>query len=194
MRGNGSNQLAAPKSVAYDAFTNMFYVADADNHRIMSYRYGVTSGVLVAGGNDGGSNKNQLNYPYGLYLDKITNSFIVTNCYSHNVVRWNFGASNWTLLGGSDQGISGSTSTLLKCPAHLTLDPMGNIYVADCNNHRIQLFFNGQSIGLTIAGKTGSPGKSSTQLLIPVSVELDNQLNLYVADSYNNRIQKFLRF
>jgi len=192
--GNATNQLSSPRSAAYDASADIYFVADANNHRIMSYAFNVTSGVLVAGGNGAGSNNTQLNIPCGLYFDKITNSFLIANEGSHSVVRWKFGASNWTLLAGSSLGINGVTSTSLNWPGHLTLDPMGNMYVADSMNHRIQLFFNGQSIGITIAGKTGVARKNASLLYVPLSIELDNQLNLYVADAYNNRVQKFLRY
>jgi hypothetical protein len=50
---------------------------------------------------------------------------------------------------------------------------------------------NGQSDGITIAGVSGS---NSTMLNSPFSIALDNQLNLYVADTNNQRIQKFLRY
>jgi DNA-binding beta-propeller fold protein YncE len=48
--------------------------------------------------------------------------------------------------------------------------------------------------GTTIAGVTGQSGISSTKLNQPYSVALDSQLNLYVADTGNNRIQTFLRY
>jgi hypothetical protein len=71
---------------------------------------------------------------------------------------------------------------------------MGNLYVADTGNSRVQLFLVGQTAATTIAGITLSPGSSSVQLNAPYSVRLDNQLNLYVADLTNNRIEKFLRY
>jgi hypothetical protein len=76
----------------------------------------------------------------------------------------------------------------------LTLDPMGNLYVADRDNYRIQFFFAGQSNGITIAGMTEISGNSSTLLNSPKSIALDNQLNLYVSDSNNHRIQMFQRY
>jgi hypothetical protein len=71
---------------------------------------------------------------------------------------------------------------------------MGNVYVADRGNHRIQLFLTDQLVGTTIAGITGLHGPNSTMLDTPFSVALDSQLNLYVADTNNQRIQKFLRY
>ena len=71
---------------------------------------------------------------------------------------------------------------------------MGNVYVADMSNHRMQLFVVGQSDGITIAGVTGISGANSTLLYRPYSVALDNQLNLYVSDTSNHRIQRFSRY
>ena len=47
---------------------------------------------------------------------------------------------------------------------------------------------------MTIAGITGILGANASLLNNPVSVVLDTQLNLYVSDTVNHRIQKFMRF
>jgi DNA-binding beta-propeller fold protein YncE len=70
---------------------------------------------------------------------------------------------------------------------------MGNVYVADTGNNRIQFFLAGQLNGTTIAG-TGSAGFTSDMLHGPYFVKLDNQLNVYVADYYNYRVQEFVRY
>jgi hypothetical protein len=48
--------------------------------------------------------------------------------------------------------------------------------------------------GTTIAGISSELSDNSTTLYYPVSMILDNQLNLYVTDSFNQRIQQFLRY
>ena len=160
----------------------------------MSYASGASSGTVVAGGNGAGANNTQLNAPTGLYFESSTNSLLIANFGAHNIVRWVLGASSWTLVVGSINGVNGSSSTLLTYPTGVTLDSMGNLYVTDYGNHRIQLFLAGQTNGSTIAGVTGTLGAASNQLYYPYSVVLDNQLNLYVADSYNHRIQNFQRY
>ena len=66
------------------------------------------------------------------------------------------------------------------------LDPMGNV------NHRVQFFLAGQSNATTITGVRGVTGTSANLLNSPDSLAFDSQLNIYVVDPYNLRIQKFL--
>lgn len=160
----------------------------------MQYTLNSNVGTVVAGGNGAGTSTTQLNNPRGLYFDSSTNSLLIANPGANNVVRWVIGASSWTLVAGNINGSSGSGSTALYNPWDVTLDPMGNIYVADRYNNRIQLFLAGEMNGTTIAGVTGVSGGSSTEFNGPLSVALDSQLNLYVADSSNNRVQQFIRY
>ena len=71
---------------------------------------------------------------------------------------------------------------------------MGNIYVADRDNRRIQFFSMRQSNGTTVAGITGVTGANASLFNNPVSVVLDTQLNLYVSETTNHRVQKFIRY
>ena len=119
---------------------------------------------------------------------------VLSALYKLNSHRGVLGASDWILVAGDNSGISGNTSTLLFNPRDVTLDPMGNMYVVDRTNHRIQLYMAGESSAQTIAAVTGINGSNATLLNVPRSVEIDNQLNLYVTDEYNHRIQKFIRY
>ncbi|CAF4048940.1 unnamed protein product, partial [Adineta steineri] len=193
--GNATNQFQNPSMIEYVPSMNILYVADTFNHRIMKYFLSnASSGIVVAGGNGQGLSNTQLSRPYGMALDLSTNSLIICNYGAHTVVRWILGANSWTLIAGSASGTGGNSATLLYQPVGVTLDQYGNIYVADAGNHRVQCFLVGQSSGITIAGVTGSPGVSASQLNAPYGLILDNQLNLYVADTSNNRVQKFARY
>ena len=197
--GNGTysiklnNTLHAPYELQRDSNTGTLYIADGYNHRIMRYLSGASSGTQVAGGSTGGIGSTKLMYVWGFYLDLPTNSFIIANAYGSNIVRWCFGESNWTQLAGI-LGVANMTATTLIDPSDVRLDPMGNMYVADYLNHRIQFFWAGESVGTTIAGVTNQTGTNATMLNQPSSLIFDNQLNMYVADWYNHRIQKFLRY
>ncbi|CAF4298141.1 unnamed protein product [Rotaria magnacalcarata] len=191
--GNSFNQLKLPTGVAYDSNFNTLYIADYNNDRVMRYLSGASNGTIAAGGNGFGITNIQLWKPAGLYFDSFSNSLLIVSSNAQTIVQWPLNASNWTLVAGC-AGTSGNNATLLNYPMDVALDPMGNIYVADRNNHRIQLFMNGQTQGITIAGVTSMFGTNDTLLNLPFGVTLDNQLNLYVADTGNHRIQQFLRY
>ncbi|CAF0829287.1 unnamed protein product [Adineta steineri] len=189
--GFTNNTFNWPCAITRDSSTGTLYIADTYNHRIMKYFANASSGTVVAGGNGAGTGITQLYYPYGFTFDSSSNSLLIANYHTNNIVRWVLGASSWTLVIGSPTGLSGSTSTLLNQPVGIALDSMSNIYVADSKNHRIQFFVAGQSNGTTAAGVTGSSGISPSQLNSPYWVIIDNQLNLYVSDHNNNRVQFF---
>lgn len=194
--GNASNQFLTPYNIARDMQTGALYVSDYRNHRVMRYlTTGNNSGDLVAGGTDAGNDTYHLNYPMGISYESTSNSLLIANKQVNNIVRWRIGDNHWTLVVGSINGSSGNSPILFRNPYGFTMDPMGNLYVADSNNQRIQVFFTGQINGSTIAGITGGPiGNNNTQLFGPYGIILDNQLNLIVADTWNNRVQKFLRY
>ena len=160
----------------------------------MGYRSGNTSGFVVAADNGPGLNNTQLNFPISVYFDSLSKSLLISNFANNQIVRWVVGQNHWDIVAGSITGETGNSSILLNGPIGLTLDPMGNLYVADLFNHRIQLFLNDELNATTIAGSTGQLGDNDTLLNLPYAVALDNQLNLYVADNQNHRVQQFLRY
>ena len=192
--GNSSDKLNLPYGITYNSITHGIYISDYNNFRIMYYPAGVLNGTVVAGGNGQGLNNNQLGYQYSVYHDAVTNSLFIAQCSTNNIIQWPLGASNWMLIAGYLTGAISSSSNGFSCPRDINLDPMGNIYVADRDNRRIQFFSIGQSNGTTIAGITGILGANASLLNNPISVVLDTQLNLYVSDTVNHRIQKFMRY
>lgn len=194
MHGSNFDQVKYPYSLDYDFYSNVLFVGDHDNDRIMKYFRNSTSGILVAGGNGRGTNSNQLYAPHAVFFDSLSDSLLIANTGYHNIVWWKLGDSNWTLAAGNINGTSGSTSTSLYSPTNVKLDPMGNMYVVDRHNHRVQFFLVGEKNGTTIAGINTKPGSNATMFSTPISLVLDNQLNLYVTDERNHRVQKFLRY
>ncbi|CAF4875588.1 unnamed protein product, partial [Rotaria socialis] len=175
--GSANNQLYYPSGIEMNPTTGTLYVSDTWNHRIMSYLANTSSGTVVAGGNGPGTNSTQLYCPMGIYLDLTSNSLYIANYYSHNIVYWVIGATSWTLVTGDINGMSGNSPTMLYCPYDVEVDYMGNIYVADSYNNRIQFFQAGSMNGTTIAGVTGVSGPDAYHLSYPVALKLDSQLN-----------------
>lgn len=59
-------------------------------------------------------------------------------------------------------------------------------------NNRIQMYCPNAVDGITILG-TGQIGNGSNQFYFPRDIAFDANMNLYVTDTYNLRIQKFER-
>jgi len=148
--------------IALDFSSDTLYIADCGNHRVMNYVSGASLGTLVVGNNASGTNNTQLSFPTSVYFDSSSNSVVIVNFGINNVVCWALTSSSWTLVSGSISGASGNTSTLFTRSIGMTMDPMGNVYITDMINHRIQLFLTGQTDGITIAEVTGLYGSNST--------------------------------
>lgn len=63
------------------------YVADIGNHRVMKWRLGWQSGVLVAGGNGPGDGLHQLNQPMDVAVD-ADGFLIVADFGNTRVSKW----------------------------------------------------------------------------------------------------------
>jgi uncharacterized protein (TIGR03663 family) len=77
----------------------------------------------------------------------------------------------------------------LTNPTGVVVDDEGNVYVADTQNHRVQIFDPQGDLIRTIGGP--SFGSGPQQFYEPRGLAIDAQSNLYVADTWNARIVKF---
>jgi DNA-binding beta-propeller fold protein YncE len=84
-------------------------------------------------------------------------------------------------------GTFGTGDEQFRFPGCAAVDSVGNVYVADTGNHRIQMF---DSSG-TFLTKWGSEGSEDGQFSEPTCVAVDSVGNVYVVDTENHRIQKF---
>jgi uncharacterized repeat protein (TIGR01451 family) len=81
----------------------------------------------------------------------------------------------------------GNSYGQFNTPQGIAVDSLGNVYVADMDNNRIQKF-NRSGIFLT---SFGSFGNGDGQFNHPSGIAVDSSGNVYVADLDNDRIQKF---
>ena len=84
-------------------------------------------------------------------------------------------------------GSNGAGDGQFKSPADVAVDAVGNLWVVDKANNRIQKF---NSKG-EYQSKFGTFGTGNGQLSGPAGVAIDAQGNIWVADSGNRRVQKF---
>jgi sugar lactone lactonase YvrE len=198
-----SAQLYAPYGVAVDAAGNLF-IADNGNQRIRKVTPGGVISTVAGNGTggyrgDGGpATSAQLLYPYGVAVDTAGNLFIA-DTGNNRVRKVTPGGVISTVAGNGTQGFSGdggpATSAELHYPEGAAVDTVGNLFIVDTSNSRVRKVTPGGVIS-TVAGN-GTQGFSgdgdpatSAQLYNPEGVAVDTAGNLFIADTYNNRIRK----
>jgi hypothetical protein len=98
------------------------------------------------------------------------------------VIKYSFNdsANEGTVVAGN--GLIGPAATMLSSPVGIFVNTNFDLYVADLNNNRIQLFPPGQMDGITVAG-FGSVDNFT--LYTPIDVNFDGNGDMYILDVYN---------
>jgi len=192
-----SAQLNSPSAVAVDSAGN-FYIAEPYNNRIRRVSNGVIT--TVAGnslsGDNGPATSAQLYSPQGVAVDSAGNLYVADP--GNNRIRKVSNGVITTVAGNGTPGFSGdngpATSAQLNRPQGVAVDSAGNVYIADRNNNRIREVSNG--VITTVAGNgtyfcCGDDGPATSgQLRHPSGIAVDSAGDLYIADTYNNRVRK----
>ncbi|HEY9899370.1 MAG TPA: IPT/TIG domain-containing protein [Pantanalinema sp.] len=206
--------LAGPAATAEDAQGNL-YIADRYNHRVRKLGIDGTlttvagTGVPGEAGDSGVATSAQLNQPQSVAVDAAGNLYIADT--NNNRIRMvpatdgtYFGIpmvanSLYTFAGTGVSGFSGdgaaAGSAQLNAPLGVAADAAGDLYIADTNNNRIRKVDHTTGFIATVAGTgvygfTGDGAATSAQLNHPQGLAVDAAGNLYIADTYNNRIRK----
>ncbi|CAF0987088.1 unnamed protein product [Adineta steineri] len=103
-------------------------------------------------------------------------------------MKWRKGAKEGRIVAGGYG--EGKNLNQLSYPQGVIVDAFGQIYVADCNNHRVMRWYEGKQKGEIVVGGDGQ-GNQSNQLNRPRGLSFDDEGNLYIADCHNHRILKF---
>src|SRR5579885_114999 len=168
--GTSATTLSGPKAVAVDASGNL-YVADTNANRVLKYNAPFASGKTAG---------QAASMVFGQGL-----SFTSNQC--------NFGTSSLP-----------SQESMCN-PSGVALDSSGDLFVADTGNNRVLAFrvpFNPATDADVVYGQGGSftTGKCNLGAISPTAASLcnpnllavDGANNLYVADTNNNRVLKFV--
>ena len=192
-------KLTEPTGVAVDAAGNI-YIADRHNHRVrkvdtsgtISTFAGTSVGTRDYGFNgDGGpADRALLAFPEGVVVDVVGNVYIA-DTDNHRIRMVDTAGIIHTIAGSGERGFGGdggpAIRALLSEPSGVAVDSVGNVYIADTDNHRIRKV-DASGIIHTIAG-TGEGGFSGdgglaieSDLFRPLDVAVDAVGNIYIAD------------
>lgn len=181
-------RLILPTGLAFDAAGNL-YITDPGNHRIRKVdTQGIITTVAGSGersfsGDEGPAAEAQLSTPVGFEIDVDGNFYVSDFAWPRNRIR--------------KIDTAGIITTIAETASFggLTVDLEGNVYIVESTVGRI-LKVTPAGVLTIIAGST-QPGFSGdggpatlAQLDEPKGIEVDEDGNVYFADSENNRIRK----
>lgn len=200
-------QLNAPHKVLSDDATGLVFIADSGNglircidpsNRLITVAGGgqtpLTPGAAPIPGLDA-----RLEGIAGMAIDSEGRLYIAETG-THRILRlsvdheWKIAvyAGTGSAGFGGDMGLAGQAR--FNQPADLAVDAQDNLYVADMGNHRIRKV-SPEGVVSTLAGN-GLQGfygdgqaAEAASLDLPSAVASDNQGNIFVADSGNQRIR-----
>ncbi|HEX8183460.1 MAG TPA: gluconolaconase, partial [Blastocatellia bacterium] len=197
---DGRAQTAAfsdPFGVAVDKRGNVIIADAGESNRI---RRITPKGdvVLMAGSGegfkDGAPAEAQFNTPSGIAIDK-DNNIIIADTSNNRVRKLTADGRVTTVAGSGEAGFKDgpASEAQFDSPLGVAVDKRGNIYVADSYNDRVRKISDDGSV-TTIAG-AGLPGSGdgpAAEALFdtPGGVAVDEQGNIFVADTGNRSIRK----
>ena len=166
-------ELFNPSGVAVDSANNL-YIADTYNYRIRKVNgNGIISTVAGNGtsgysGDGGKATSAKINNPMGVTVDAARNLYVVDSG-NHCVRKVGTNNTITTLAGDGMAGFSGdgglATNANLALPQNVTVDGIGDLFIADTGNNRIrEVGTNG--IISSIAGNVLNDGDFATNATI----------------------------
>ena len=180
---DGSNvELQMPAGISVDSVGNVV-VANTNVHRLRAFDTNLDLAGQSAGGF--GTGNGQFNDPSGLDFDG--GKLYVADRTNNRIQEFSDGVANvWTRTFGEG----------LSYPTDVAVHPTkGDVYVADSFNNQIQQYSATGAFKGSFGRNPSTGGGSGTlpgQFNRPTGLAFDATGNLFVADTFNNRIQKFV--
>ena len=145
----------------------------------------INTPTMVAGTGCKGSASDTLNKPIGIFVDINLNLYVADSA-NNRIQMFPVGARNGITRAGN--GASGTI--ILAGPSGIALDADGYLFIVDQNNNRL---VGSDANGFRcLVGCSNSLGSASNQLYYPSTLSFNSYGDIFVTDTYNNRIQKFL--
>jgi hypothetical protein len=131
-----------------------------------------------------GNASNMLCNPVGIFVNTNFDLYVADSA-NNRIQLFRSGESNATTI-----IINGASGTItLNGPTGVVLDADEYLFIVDCDNHRI---IGSDVNGFRCVVGCFGGGPAANQLWYPYTLSFDSYGNMFVTDTSNNRIQKFI--
>jgi DNA-binding beta-propeller fold protein YncE len=176
--GSSRAPLAMPAGVAVDAQDRLF-VSDAALHTVICFS---TSGEPIAH-----FGTTALGRPGGIAIDRERSRLYVADAKESRIAVFDTRSLEFErFIGGPSKSEHRENGTF-SAPTNVAVDRLGNLYVADTWNYRVQVL---DATGRFVRA-FGAQGDSPGEFIRPKGIAVDSEGHVYVADAEFNNFQIF---
>jgi DNA-binding beta-propeller fold protein YncE len=144
--------------------------------------------TLFGGKNGEGTNDTHFRFPSSavVYKDQL----YIADLFNHRIQSWKLMDTKAYTVISDDAGYWNNLQ--LHYPTDVFINSKGQLFITDQEKHRVVLFDNEKKSLITVAGGNGR-GIRNDQFRSPSGIFVHEKTgNIYVADTYNQRIQKWI--
>ena len=171
-QGSALDQFNWPHAIVIRVSDRIAFIADTNNHRIVSYDVATRTPVAAFGTR--GSGNNQFGHPSAVALSPVSGNLFVADTDNDRIVEYSVSSGGATFT--REAVYTGG----FKNPQGVAVDPQGRIFVADTGHDR-----------LVVLRANGNEIATVTDLSGPESVAVDPAGRIYVSDTYADRVRVY---
>ncbi len=181
------NKIMQNKLKIFFVISSLLFLLNVNSQTVTTF-----AGSSNYGQTDGMGGSATFYHPFGITTD-VNGNIYTADAYTHRI-RKITPIGLVTTFAGSTQGYIDAigTEAQFSSPSGLAADTLGNVYIADTNNNCIRKITSDGVVTTLAGGTQGYDNGTGTdaQFFHPSGVAVDIAGNVFVADKYNNRIQK----
>jgi DNA-binding beta-propeller fold protein YncE len=181
-----TQHLNRPNGLFIDSADNV-YIVEEFGQRMIKYNSSGASTLVIGEAGIMIATDNTFNDPLDVVVDGDDSIWVVDK---NRAVQFDSSGTYQQQIG---EGAPGTDDAHFDGPRGLAMDGKGRLYVADGNNHRVQVYTftaGGSAVLSSTIGELGVEGSDNAHFSYPAQMVVDSSERLYVVDAGNDRVQR----
>ncbi len=192
--------LGQPTGLSIDTIGGVSYLYVSDHGAGRVFKFNLATGERTQIGSYGAGD-GQFIAPDAIAIEPVTHDLYIPDRTLHRITRITNTGTFVMKFGGNGpdtnrfgQPGAGTAAGQFNGPQGAVIDAAGHLYVTEHENHRVQKFRvsqSGSTWNVEPLAMWGSGGSGVGQFNTPYGITADAAGNIWVADGFNSRLQKF---